>query len=59
MRMTGEEELKIEGRVDTCPACGYTDGFHISFDKVGSTAKIILICPQCQARYDPDWAVRL
>jgi len=52
----------------TCPACGYERGFHTSFtganaDKdnpVKSTRdvyRVILICPECGARYDVGWRV--
>ena len=52
----------------TCPACGYALGFHTSFigtnaDKanpVKSTRevyRVILICPECGARYDVGWRV--
>ncbi len=51
-----------------CPACGYELGFHTSFlgtnaDKdnpVKSTRevyRVILICPECGARYDVGWRV--
>ncbi|MFQ5800140.1 MAG: hypothetical protein ACE5HH_00270 [Candidatus Hydrothermarchaeales archaeon] len=51
------QKLRIEGTVDTCPVCGYTDGFHLSF-AAGATKKIILICPQCHSRFDPDWQLK-
>ena len=59
--------LDAGNRLHTCPACGYPLGFHTSFvkvdaknasDPVGSTGnlyRIILICPECGARYDPGW----
>ena len=51
-----------------CPACGYNLGFHTSFlgsntDKdnpIKSTRevyRVILICPECGARYDVGWRV--
>jgi len=53
-----------------CPACGYALGFHTSLvgmnaDKdnpVKSTRevyRVILICPECGARYDVGWHVSL
>jgi ssDNA-binding Zn-finger/Zn-ribbon topoisomerase 1 len=48
------QKLRLKGTVDTCPVCDYTDGFHVSFKEEGKT-KIILICPQCHSRFDPDW----
>ncbi len=50
-------KLTIAGTVDTCPVCGYTDGFHISFKVHLGRIKIILICPECHARFDPYWEV--
>jgi len=53
-----------------CPACGYALGFHTSLvgmnaDKdnpVKSTRevyRVILICPECGARYDVGWHISL
>lgn len=51
----------------TCPSCGYALGFHTSFvsaatkdNPVKSTRevhRVILICPECGARYDVGWRV--
>ncbi len=44
----------------TCPTCGYTDGFHVSFRMTGpSEGQIILICPSCHDRFDNGWYVTL
>jgi predicted RNA-binding Zn-ribbon protein involved in translation (DUF1610 family) len=55
----------------TCPACGYQLGFHTSFVKTDAKNaldpvspaselyRIILICPECGARYDPGWKAPL
>ena len=51
-----------------CHACGYDYGFHTSFlmvnagkdSPVKSTRevyRVILICPECGARYDVGWRV--
>lgn len=45
--------MKEEFRV--CPQCGYDLGFHSSFLGDGSGYRIILICPECGARYDVGW----
>jgi hypothetical protein len=59
------EELHI------CPACGYEYGFHTSFISVnaGKNGKespvkstrdlylVILICPECGARFDAGWRI--
>jgi len=53
-----------------CPACGYALGFHTSLvgmnaDKdnpVKSTRevyRVILICPECGARYDVGWHITM
>jgi predicted RNA-binding Zn-ribbon protein involved in translation (DUF1610 family) len=54
--------IRAEGEFRVCPACGYEYGFHTSFlgmtgksNPVKSTARVfrvILICPECGARYD-------
>ncbi|MGA2161697.1 MAG: hypothetical protein ABSG28_05805 [Methanoregula sp.] len=59
------EELHI------CPSCGYEYGFHTSFVSVnagkdgkespvkstGALYRVILICPECGARFDPGWRI--
>jgi hypothetical protein len=59
--------LPVESEIHTCPDCGYQLGFHTSFvsastnrDPVKSTRdvwRVILICPECGARYDVGWRV--
>jgi hypothetical protein len=60
--------LKIGDELHTCPSCGYTLGFHTSFinanvsrdNPVKSTRetwRVILICPECGARFDVGWRV--
>jgi predicted RNA-binding Zn-ribbon protein involved in translation (DUF1610 family) len=60
--------LKPTEEIRICPSCGYEYGFHTSFLNadarndlpVKSTAevyKVILICPECGARYDVGWRV--
>ena len=55
------QQIKLDHELHTCPDCGYTDGFHVSFEKAESTKNwhIILICPQCHARYQTEWKVNL
>jgi hypothetical protein len=59
---------KIEDELHTCPACGYSLGFHTSFvssnasrdNPIKSTRdvfRVILICPECGARYDVGWRI--
>jgi hypothetical protein len=63
MKEIGEIKcIKVEGEFRICPSCGYEYGFHTSFidiagksNPVKSTAnvfRVILICPDCGARYD-------
>jgi len=60
--------LKVENELHTCPDCGYERGFHTSFVSVRATKdtpvrstrevlRVILICPECGARYDVGWRV--
>jgi predicted RNA-binding Zn-ribbon protein involved in translation (DUF1610 family) len=69
MPVPGEiKNIKIENELHVCPACGYERGFHTSFLKlhagkdspVKSTREVyqvILLCPECGARYDVGWRV--
>ena len=52
----------------TCPSCGYALGFHTSFVRTGpdrntpatsirGVHRVILICPECGARYDVGWQI--
>jgi predicted RNA-binding Zn-ribbon protein involved in translation (DUF1610 family) len=60
--------LTVEDEFHICPDCGYALGFHTSFisinagrdNPVRSTRevwRVILICPECGARYDVGWRV--
>jgi uncharacterized protein with PIN domain len=60
--------LNVDKELHICPACGYELGFHTSFQSahagkdnpVKSTRtvyRVILICPECGARYDVGWQV--
>ncbi|MDY6843405.1 MAG: hypothetical protein SVW57_04870 [Thermodesulfobacteriota bacterium] len=51
------QELRVDTSIDTCPICGYTDGFHVSFHVTRDATQIILICPQCHRRYNPFWEI--
>ena len=52
-------DLPIIGMVDTCPVCGYTDGFHVSFNKKDDQVGIVLICPNCHQRLRSGWNIRV
>jgi uncharacterized C2H2 Zn-finger protein len=60
---TGEEISRIqpEGEIFACPACGYTDGFHVSFclSEPASGGEIYLICPSCHRRFRIGWKVQM
>jgi hypothetical protein len=60
--------LPVENELHVCPDCGYTLGFHTSFVSTGTSRdnpvrstrevwRVILICPECGARYDVGWRV--
>lgn len=55
------EKINPQGEIYTCPACGYTDGFHVSFKMAEGKgqAEIYLICPQCHSRFRLGWRVDL
>ena len=54
-------QVKPKDELHTCPGCGYSDGFHVSFKKAKSSKSwnVILICPQCHKKYQIDWNVNL
>jgi len=60
--------LSVEDDLHVCPACGYEYGFHTSFLNMNAEKdnpvkctrevfRVILICPECGARYDAGWRV--
>ena len=62
------KNIKIEDELNVCPTCGYELGFHTSFLKLHSgkdspvkstrdVYQVILICPECGARFDVGWRV--
>ena len=69
MTEPGEIVMQKPGdELHACPACGYALGFHTSFvsanagrdNPIKSTRevyRVILICPECGARYDVGWRV--
>ncbi len=52
-------EKKVEEEFSICDVCGYGRGFHVSFVKKEKRHEIILICPECGARFKVDWNVEL
>ncbi len=61
--MSVAEKIKpitVESEFRICTVCGYDMGFHVSFQKTAKKKmKLILICPQCGARFDPGWTIDL
>jgi hypothetical protein len=64
----GEITMLAPGNeLHTCPSCGYALGFHTSFVNAASrdnpirstreVYRVILICPECGARYDVGWRI--
>jgi predicted RNA-binding Zn-ribbon protein involved in translation (DUF1610 family) len=62
------KNIKIEDELRICPSCGYELGFHTSFLKLNAgkdspvkstreVYQVILLCPECGARYDVGWRV--
>jgi len=39
------QQISLNESIDTCPVCGYTDGFHASFKVFNSAIAVILIVP--------------
>jgi hypothetical protein len=70
MPVLGEiKNIKIDDELRVCPSCGYEFGFHTSFLKLNAGKNpplikstrdvymVILLCPECGARYDVGWRV--
>ena len=60
--------IRLEKEFHICPKCGYELGFHTSFINIHADKpepfkctqdvyRVILICPECGARYDIGWRV--
>ena len=71
--MTEPKEIRIlavENELHTCPDCGNPLGFHTSFVRAGTgknspvrttreVFRVILVCPECGARFDVGWRAPL
>ena len=63
------KNIKIDDELRVCPDCGYEFGFHTTFLKLNAgknprvikstrdVYRVILLCPECGARYDVGWRV--
>jgi uncharacterized protein with PIN domain len=63
------KNIKIDDEFRVCPECGYEFGFHTTFLKLDAgknpavikstreVYRVILLCPECGARYDVGWRV--
>lgn len=49
------KKIDLEDEFRVCRNCSYELGFHYSFLPEEKAHKIILICPNCGARYDVGW----
>ena len=51
------QDIKNVNEFRVCPSCGYEMGFHVSFlkNEESGNFKIVLICPNCGARFDVGW----
>ncbi len=52
-------DKKVEDEFSVCDVCGYDLGFHVSFQKKDNRYGVILIRPQCGARFRINWEVKL
>jgi DNA-directed RNA polymerase subunit M/transcription elongation factor TFIIS len=62
MEMGSNKEIgriNPEGEIYKCPACGYQDGFHVSFqlNQETSEGEVYLICPSCHSRFRLGWKI--
>lgn len=46
--------LKVEKVFKVCPNCGYKNGFHAMFERIGNGESFSwkLICPNCEKVFD-------
>jgi len=52
--------LAPDGEVRVCPDCGYARGFHVTLlPDDGEGRPAVLCCPECGARFEIGWRVRL
>jgi transcription elongation factor Elf1 len=61
--MSVSEKIKsarIQEEFRVCPVCGHDMGFNTSIIQAsGKPARVILICPECGARFDLGWEIDL
>ncbi len=64
------QTIKAGNELHVCLNCGYDRGFHTSFIRVNTGKdkpvkptpglyRVVLICPECGARYDVGWTCML
>ncbi len=55
------DKIKVEKTFKVCPNCGYKDGFHSMFERIGDSDKLHwrFICPNCHKIYDIGLTVTL
>jgi hypothetical protein len=53
--------VKVEKVFKVCPNCGYKNGFHAMFEKIGESASFSwkLICPNCEKIFDIGLKVKI
>ena len=53
--------IKFEKVFKVCPNCGYKNGFHTMFERIGDSASFSwkLICPNCEKIFDIGLNVRI
>ena len=47
---THVRKMDVQRQLKNCPACGYTEGFHVMLARSDEKAKrfrLLLICPMC------------
>ena len=48
-------KIPVSRQLQQCPACGYTDGFHVMFARTSTAKKhfrLLLVCPMCSDIFD-------
>ncbi|TKJ38554.1 hypothetical protein CEE37_12375 [candidate division LCP-89 bacterium B3_LCP] len=54
------QKITVADEFKVCTVCGYDMGFHVSFQKdIDVPVRLLLICPDCGARFDVGWTANL
>ena len=52
--MAHSTTVEVGRELRACPKCGYQNGFHVAFERVGQGTRVAvrLVCPSCSAVFE-------